>query len=64
MISWIVTFVVVALVGRIVWAEVKCGRRSRDFLSKLNSDITHIHSRASITYRARYGKDPEQADKT
>jgi hypothetical protein len=61
MIGWIMTGVLLLVVARIVWAEVKCGRKSHDFLSKINQDITTLHSQATTTYRSKFGRDPDRS---
>lgn len=58
MIAWVVTGILALLVMRIVWIEVKCGRRTHDALSKTDAEINIIKQSATESYRAKFGKDP------
>jgi len=64
MIAWLMTVAVALFVGRIVWAEVRCGRRNHAFLSKIDQDIEALRSQVIVTYKSRHGADPIQTDKT
>ena len=58
MISWIVTGVLALAVLRIVWVEVKCGRKFKVNLATTNEQIESIKRNATETYRTKFGKDP------
>lgn len=58
MISWIATVTLALVVLRIVWVEVKCGRKSNTALTSTNEQIESIKRSATERYRAKYGKDP------
>ena len=58
MISWIVTIALALAVARIVWVEVKCGRKFKVNLASTNEQIEAIKRSATETYRAKFGKDP------
>lgn len=61
MIGWIMTGVLLLFVVRIVWAEIKCGRKHHDFLSKIDEEITALNSQVTTTYRSRLGRDPDHS---
>lgn len=61
MISWIVTGILALAVLRIVWVEVKCGRKFKGNLASTNEQIESIKRNVTETYRAKYGKDPTGA---
>lgn len=58
MISWVVTLALAVVVARIVWVEVKCGRKFKDSLATTNEQIESIKRNATETYRAKFGRDP------
>lgn len=58
MISWLVTISLAIVVVRIVWIEVKCGRKTKTALASTNEQIEAIKQSAVQTYRAKFGKDP------
>jgi hypothetical protein len=58
MTSWIITAVLAALIGWIIFVEVKYGRRSKEFLAKTNEEINALGRTATIAYRAKFGRDP------
>lgn len=55
---WIVTAVLALIVARIVWLEVVCGRKSKEFLARTNEEIATITENAKRSYRAKFGRDP------
>lgn len=63
-ISWATTVVLALLIVRIVWIEVKCGRKSKDTLASTNEQIETIKRSATERYRAKFGKDPTGAFET
>lgn len=58
MTPWIITTLLAVLIGWIIFVEVKCGRRSMDFLAKTNEEINALGRNATIAYRAKFGRDP------
>ncbi len=58
MISWIITGILALAVVRIVWVEVKCGRKFKGNLNSTNEQIESIKKSVTETYRAKYGRDP------
>ncbi len=58
MISWIVTGVLALVIARVVWIEVKCGRRFKGALATTNAQIDAIKQSATANYRAKFGRDP------
>lgn len=58
MISWIITIVLALLIVRIVWVEVKCGRKFKGALATTNAQIESIKQSATANYRAKFGRDP------
>jgi cytochrome b len=64
MISWIITIALALLVARIVWTEVKCGRKFKTNLASTNEQIESIKKHATTTYRAKFGRDPTGAFET
>jgi hypothetical protein len=58
MASWVITAVLALIVLRIVYLEVVCGRRSKAFLKKTNEEIRELHTNATASYRAKFGRDP------
>lgn len=58
MISWIATIALALVVARIVWIEIKCGRKSKTALASTNEQIESIKRNVTEKYRAKYGKDP------
>lgn len=58
MISWIATITLALVVARIVWVEVKCGRKSKTALASTNEQIESIKRNVTEKYREKYGKDP------
>ena len=58
MISWIATVALALIVIRIVWVEVKFGRRSNTALASTNEQIESIKRNVTEKYREKYGKDP------
>jgi|JI10StandDraft_1071094.scaffolds.fasta_scaffold61846_3 hypothetical protein len=56
--SWIVTGLIIVLVARLIWVEVRQGRRIEHRLSKTNAEIDSVKHSALATYQARFGKDP------
>lgn len=58
MISWVVTVVLALVVARIIWIEVKCGRKFKGALVSTNEQIESIKQNVTATYRAKYGRDP------
>ena len=58
MISWIITGVLALAVARIIWVEVKCGRRFKGALATTNEQIETIKRSATANYRAKFGRDP------
>jgi hypothetical protein len=57
-ISWIITGVLALLVARIIWVEVKCGRKFKGALATTNAQIEEIKQSATANYRAKFGRDP------
>ena len=58
MTTWIITGVLALLVGLIVYAEIRCGRRTKHFLEAISPEIDALNSSVLRKYRAKYGKDP------
>lgn len=58
MLSWIITAALAVFFGWIIFVEVKCGRRSKEFLAKTNEEINTLGRNATRTYRAKFGRDP------
>lgn len=58
MISWIITGVLALAIVRIIWVEVKCGRRFKGALATTNAQIEEIKLSATANYRAKFGRDP------
>jgi len=58
MISWAFTAILALLIFRIVWVEVKCGRRFKGALANTNEQIEEIKRSATANYRAKFGRDP------
>ena len=58
MISWLVTVLLAAVVARIVWIEVKFGRKSNIALASTNEQIEAIKLNVTESYRSKFGKDP------
>lgn len=56
--SWIITGVLVLFLARIVYLEVICGRKSKEFLRNANEQIHDLRRRATESYRAKFGRDP------
>lgn len=56
--SWLITIVLTLFIGRIIYVEVLCGRRSKAFLKKTTEEIQKIHAQATASYRAKFGRDP------
>jgi hypothetical protein len=61
MIGWVMTGVLLLIVMRIVWAEIKCGRKSHAFLSKIDQDITNLNNRVTTTYKSRLSRNPDHS---
>jgi hypothetical protein len=57
-ISWIITGILALAIIRIVWVEVKCGRRFKGTLANTNEQIEEIKRSATANYRAKFGRDP------
>lgn len=64
MLVWIITAAVVLVVGRIVYLEVRCGRRNTMFLDKTDAQIASFKEQATERYRAKFGRDPTDTFKT
>lgn len=58
MISWIATIALALVVARIVWVEVKYGRKSTSALTTTNEQIETIKRNVTERYREKFGKDP------
>ena len=58
MTAWIITGTLAIIIAMIIYTEVKCGRRSKDFLVKANAEIDTLRHNAMRAYRARFGRDP------
>ena len=58
MTSWIITGILALAIARIIWIEVKCGRRFKGTLAATNAQIETIKRSATESYRAKYGRDP------
>jgi len=58
MMVWIITVILSVLVGCIVWAEVICGRRSKDFLETITPEIDALTKSVVNKYLARHGRYP------
>ena len=58
MISWVITGLLALAVIRIVWVEVKCGRKFKGALASTNEQIESIKRNATEAYRAKFGRDP------
>lgn len=58
MISWVITGILALVVARIVWIEVKCGRKFKGTLVSTNEQIESIKQHVTETYRAKYGREP------
>ena len=58
MTSWFVTVALALIVARIIWVEVKCGRKTKSALATTNAQIESIKRSATEKYRAKFGKDP------
>jgi len=56
--SWIMTGVLAFVVGVIVWAEIRCGRRNKIFQAMIDPEIDTLKTNAISKYRERFGKDP------
>ena len=61
MISWVITGILALAVLRIVWVEVKCGRKFKGNLASTNEQIESIKRSVTETYRAKFGRDPTGA---
>jgi len=55
---WIITLLVAAAVAAIIFTEVKCGRRSKDFFETIGPEIEALNKSVARKYRAKYGRDP------
>jgi hypothetical protein len=58
MTTWIITGALAFIVVLIVYAEVRCGRRTKNFLDTLAPEIDALNDSVLRKYRAKYGKDP------
>lgn len=58
MTAWIFTGVTAFVVLLIILAEIRCGRRSKEFLKGINPEIDALTNSVTAKYRAKYGKDP------
>lgn len=58
MISWIITGILALVIARVIWVEVKCGRRFKGALATTNAQIEAIKQSATANYRAKFGRDP------
>jgi hypothetical protein len=58
MISWVITGILALMVARIVWIEVRHGRKVKSDLTSTNEQIESIKRNVTETYRAKFGKDP------
>lgn len=57
-ISWGITLVLGLAIARIVWIEIKCGRRHKSVLSSTNEQINSIKMSVTERYREKFGRDP------
>jgi hypothetical protein len=55
---WVITAALALFVVRIVYLEVHCGRRSREFLDRTNAQIDTFKREATVRYREKFGRDP------
>lgn len=58
MLTWIITGILVLFVGLIIYAEIRCGRRAKDFLETISPEIEALNDSVLRKYRAIHGKDP------
>jgi hypothetical protein len=65
-ISWSATITLALIIARIMWVEIKCGRKNKSALSSTSEQINSIKQSATERYRAKFGRDPtgtfEQVD--
>ena len=55
---WLITGVLAIIVAMIVRAEVRCGRRTKDFFEVIAPEIDKLKSDSLARYRAKFGRDP------
>lgn len=58
MTTWIITGLLIVVIARVVYAEVKHGRRTKDFLENISPEIEALNNSVARKYRAKFGKDP------
>lgn len=58
MTTWIITGLLVAIIARVVYAEIRHGRRTKNFLEHISPEIEALNDSVTRKYRAKYGKDP------
>jgi hypothetical protein len=58
MTSWIITVVLAAVVSWIIFVEIKCGRRNKKSLAKVNEEIDALGRNATRAYRTKFGRNP------
>lgn len=57
---WIITGVLALVVGLIVWAEIRCGRRYKVFQAKIDPEIDALKTSVVNKYREKFGKEPTE----
>lgn len=55
---WFITLLLAVLVLFIIYAEVRHGRRSKDFLEAIGPEIDALNKSVRRKYRAKHGRDP------
>lgn len=58
MVEWIFTGVFLVVLAAVIRTEIRCGRRTKDFLVTIGPEIEDLNRRAVAKYRARFGQDP------
>lgn len=58
MTSWIITIVLALLISRIVVIEIRCGRKSKAFMTQANAEIATLQRSAVMAYKQKFGREP------
>jgi len=57
-VSWIITGLLALIVGMVVYAEIRHGRRSKVVQRKIDHEIEVLHESVVTKYRAKFGREP------
>lgn len=60
MTAWAFTIILAVIVALIVRAEIRCGRRSKDFMNTVMPEIDALKKSAVRKYQAKYGRAPTE----